>query len=167
MQSLLLNGDWEPIRVIHERAAVLLLVMDDAETIVDTDKAYHSAGGLVVPIPSVLHLVRKVKLPRRSRLPISRRNVVARDGGRCGYCGEPGTTIDHIVPRSRGGKHSWLNVVACCQPCNARKDNHLLSELGWTLKIKPSVPEGQFWILVDQLSSERPEWAPFLRQAAA
>jgi len=102
--------------------------------------------------------------PRRSsthRIAISRRSVFARDGHRCQYCGSPAENIDHVVPRSRGGPHSWENVVAACRRCNAAKEDHLLEESGFSLRQRPRAPQSRVWLLA--ASGElRSEWEPYV-----
>jgi 5-methylcytosine-specific restriction endonuclease McrA len=84
-----------------------------------------------------------VRIPRWARTPpVTRRSVLRRDGGICVYCSEPADTIDHVIPRSRGGTHDWSNVVAACKRDNLTKADLLLSELGWTLRVKPAPPDG-------------------------
>jgi 5-methylcytosine-specific restriction endonuclease McrA len=96
----------------------------------------------VYPLPRVVRLVTYVVTRwRHSRGPTwSRPAVHKRDGRRCGYCGAPSSTIDHIVPRSRGGPNSWLNTVAACFGCNQRKGDKTPAEAGMVLRIKVVVP---------------------------
>ena len=82
----------------------------------------------------MIRLRNYVRVPYRARVPMTRAALMHRDRFRCAYCGDKAETIDHVVPRSRGGGHSWENCVACCAPCNHRKADKLLSELGWTLR---------------------------------
>lgn len=161
MACLLLNATYEPIRVISAKRAVLLLVVEVAEMVEDSGECFHSAGGKVVPVPSVLRLLRRVKVPMRASLPITRRNVVARDNHRCAYCGGKADTVDHVKPRSRGGRHSWENVVAACKPCNSLKDDRTLAELGWKLPFKPYAPKGQLWIYAG-LVEDDVRWRDYL-----
>jgi 5-methylcytosine-specific restriction endonuclease McrA len=88
-------------------------------------------------------------------VPLSRRAVFARDGHRCQYCSRPAENLDHVVPRSRGGSHSWENVVAACRACNARKENRLLEETD---------PHATLWV-VASVGSIDPAWAPYLPAA--
>jgi 5-methylcytosine-specific restriction endonuclease McrA len=166
MPSLLLNADYSPIKVVSARHAVLLVVIETAESVVDSDDAYHSAGGLVVPVPSVLRLLEFKKVPVRVRLPVTRRNVLARDRGVCAYCPAKATTVDHVRPRSRGGRNVWENVVAACAPCNARKGDRLLAEIGWALRVKPFRPEGQLWVHWDAFRAD-PAWRPYVPALAS
>jgi 5-methylcytosine-specific restriction endonuclease McrA len=81
------------------------------------------------------------------------------------YCSQPADTIDHVIPRSRGGTHDWSNVVAACKRDNLTKADQLLSELGWTLRIKPAPPDGHLWRL-RHLSEVDPLWEPYLAAAS-
>jgi len=102
-----------------------------------------------------------VKVPHRSAVPLTRRAVFARDGGRCAYCGATAASIDHVVPRSRGGRHSWDNVVAACHRCNRIKADRTPADLGWRLRAQPSQPTGPAWRV---LASGRhdPVWMRYL-----
>jgi 5-methylcytosine-specific restriction endonuclease McrA len=90
---------------------------------------------------------------------------LARDAHRCAYCDGVGDTIDHVVPRSRGGRHEWTNVVAACRRHNMQKGDRLLEELGWKLRTEPRVPEGISWRW-RYLNEIDPLWAPFLPKAS-
>jgi 5-methylcytosine-specific restriction endonuclease McrA len=157
---LLLNASWEPLRVITMRRAVLLVLAEKAEIVTQSDREVRSAS-LALPAPSVIRLRYFVRVPYRARVPLSRRALVARDAGRCQYCGSHGSTIDHVVPRSRGGGHEWSNVVLACQPCNHRKGDRLLTELGWHLPRKPVAPKVRAHLVIGVAVA--PEWEPHLR----
>lgn len=163
MPTLLLNASYEPLCVITVRRAVVLVLADKADIVVEADGHVRSAR-TSVPAPSVIRLRGYVRVPYRATLPLNRRNLVARDQGRCAYCGGRGDTIDHVVPRSRGGRHEWTNVVAACQPCNGRKGDRLLAELGWRLPSAPVAPRGWSWILVG-VGTTDPAWAAYLTPA--
>ncbi|QXC61768.1 HNH endonuclease [Aquihabitans sp. G128] len=103
--TLLLNASYEPLCVIPVRRAVVLVLAHKADVLAEGDAALRSAR-VTVPAPSVIKLRYFVKVPYRASLPLNGRNLVARDHGRCAYCGGRGDTIDHVVPRSRGGEHA-------------------------------------------------------------
>jgi 5-methylcytosine-specific restriction endonuclease McrA len=105
-----------------------------------------------------------VKVPFARRAALNRRAVFARDGARCQYCTAPAESIDHVVPRSRGGEHSWENVVAACRPCNARKRDRLLSETTMVLRRHPSVPRELTWVTV-AVGAVPNHWTPYLQPA--
>lgn len=161
---LLLNASFEPLTAIPVRRAVVLVLGGKAEAVEEGGTVIHSAT-LEVPIPSVIRLRYFVHIPYRGRVPLTRRGVLRRDEYRCAYCGNRAETIDHVVPRSRGGQHVWENVVAACKAHNMRKGNSLLSELGWSLHTAPAAPKGPRWLAgLDRID---PVWVPYLGDWAA
>lgn len=142
-QVLVLNATYEPLNVVSLRRAVLLLVKEKAE-IVEAAGAWVRSERMALPVPLVIRLVYYVRIPRRFSLPLSRRTVLARDHYTCQYCGiQPGKahlTIDHILPRSRGGETTWENVVTACGPCNRHKGNRTPEGAGMSLQRRPSRP---------------------------
>ena len=147
MNALVLNATYEPLCVVSQRRAVVLVLSDKAEVLHDTGARMHSAH-LAVPVPSVVRLTTYVRVPVRRRAPLNRRAIFVRDGNRCQYCAGPAESIDHVVPRSRGGEHVWENVVAACRPCNTRKRDRLLSESPMTLRRQPVAPRELTWVTV-------------------
>ena len=95
---------------------------------------HSTASTTAVPVPSVLRLTRYVRVPYRAQVPLTRRAVFARDGGRCVYCGAAATSLDHVVPRSRGGAHTWENVVASCARCNHTKADRAIGRPGLAVR---------------------------------
>ncbi len=163
---LLLNASFEPLAVVTAKRAIVLLLSGKAECVeAAVDAAFHSQN-LTVPAPSVMRLSRYVRIPYRRTVPMTRAGVLRRDGRRCAYCGRRADTIDHVVPRSRGGVHSWDNCVAACRACNSRKADRLLEEIGWTLATPPKPPNraagGILLLAVEPL----PAWEPWLSAAA-
>jgi 5-methylcytosine-specific restriction endonuclease McrA len=138
-RSLLLNASFEPLCVVSARRAVVLVLKEKAEIVHRNGAEFHSERR-TVPVPTVVRLVHFVRVPFRATAPLSRRAVFARDSHRCQYCGSAADNLDHIVPRSRGGPHTWENVVASCRTCNARKEARLLHECGMVLRRKPIAP---------------------------
>ncbi len=164
---LLLNASYEPLALVSDRRAVVLVLGGRAEPVAFRPEGpvFHSAQ-LAVEVPAIVRLLHMVKIPRWARTPpLTRRAVLRRDGGRCAYCSAPADTIDHVVPRSRGGRHEWGNVVASCHRDNLAKGDHLLDELGWALPFQPRAPEGHLWRL-RHLSEVDPLWAPYLAPAS-
>lgn len=158
MEVLLLDVGYQPLQAITARRAVRLLAADKVEVLEISDLVMHSAKA-VLPLPSVLRLRYSIAIPYRARVPLNRRAVLQRDQHRCAYCGRRASTIDHVVPRSRGGKHRWENVVASCGSCNAKKDDRLLSEIGWGLPFEPHAPTGVRWTITVPI---QPAWGPYL-----
>ena len=141
------------------RAAVLVLTAK-AVPVADGDGVLHSERtSLVVPV--VVRLSRFVRVPYRPTVPLTRKAVFALDAGRCLYCGAAATSLDHVVPKSRGGPHSWENVVSACARCNHVKADRGVAELGWRLRARPTAPTGAAWRVVGARRID-PRWAPFL-----
>ncbi len=165
---LLLNATFEPLTALPARRAVVLMVCDKADAVHEDPlgPVIHSEG-CSLQVPSVIRLRNYVRVPYRSRVPMTRAALMHRDRFRCGYCGNKAETIDHVVPRSRGGGHSWENCVACCAPCNHRKADKLLTELGGTLRTALVPPSGPHWRLLSSTTELHPTWLPYLGEGAA
>lgn len=158
-RTLLLNATFDPLCIVSWRRAVVLVLKDKAEVIARNGAEFH-AERMSVPCPSVIRLVHYVRVPYRSRAPLSRRSVFARDGHRCQYCDRPAENLDHVIPRSRGGEHSWENVVAACRPCNARKENRFLADTDLHLRRRPVAPHAS-WVMTHGGPID-PAWTPWL-----
>lgn len=159
----MLNATFEPLSVVSERRAVVLVLDRKADVVHDTGAVLHSAR-LEVVVPSVIRLRAFVRVPYRWRAPLNRRSVFARDEYRCQYCGDPAESIDHVIPRSKGGEHSWENVVAACRPCNVRKRDRLLHETSMVLRTSPTAPRELTWIVV-AVGTVPQHWEPYLHPA--
>ena len=164
-KALVLNASYEPLCVVPVRRAVVLVLKEKAEVVHAAERQLR-AERVTLPVPSVIRLRYFVKVPYRARAALNRRAVFARDGHRCQYCGAPAENLDHVVPRSRGGQHVWENVVAACRPCNTRKEDRLLSEVGLTLRRRPTAPKELTWIIV-AVGTVHPHWEPYLQASAA
>ncbi len=159
----MLNASYEPLCVVPVRRAVVLVLSEKADVLHDTGAEMRSER-ISVPIPSVIRLRYFVRVPFRRRASLNRRAVFARDGSRCQYCNAAAESIDHVIPRSRGGQHVWENVVAACRPCNARKRDRLLSESGMVLRRRPSAPRELTWVIV-AVGTVPSHWEPYLEPA--
>ena len=150
MQTLLLTQSYEPLQVIGWQRAITLLALDKVDVVEEYD-AEIRAVSIVVRVPAV---VRLRKAFRRFAKPVkfSRVNIYARDGYRCQYCGQTCTiselTYDHVIPRSRGGRTCWENIVSACYACNRRKANRTPAEAGMKLL---SVPKRPTWMPAVQI----------------
>ncbi len=144
-RTLLLSQGYEPLTVISWQRAMTLLTLDKVE-IVEQYDAEIRATSFVVRVPAVVRLLRAFRRHPK-QVKFSRVNIYARDGYRCQYCGRRCTiaelTYDHVVPRARGGKTAWDNIVSCCYACNARKGSRTPAEAGMTLRTQPIRPR---WI---------------------
>jgi 5-methylcytosine-specific restriction endonuclease McrA len=157
--ALVLNATYEPLCVVPARRALLLVLMQKAVALEDSELVLHSET-ITLCAPAVVRLTRYVKIPYRGPVPLTRRAVFVRDGGRCVYCGNAATSIDHVVPRSRGGRHEWDNVVSACRRCNHVKADRTVSDLGWRLH-PPKEPVGTAWRILGTGRSD-PCWGPYL-----
>lgn len=159
-RALVLNASFEPLCVVSTRRALILVLDDKAEVVHETGAYFHSERS-AFPEPSVVRLCQYIRVAYQARVALNRRAIFARDGHRCQYCGGAAESIDHVIPRSRGGPHSWDNVVAACRPCNSRKQDRLLHETTFTLRHTPQAPRGRAWILAAS-GAVRADWEPYL-----
>lgn len=163
MSVLLLNASYEPLTVVSWKRAMTLVLSGRAEMVEQAgDRIVRSAGGAEFPLPQVVRLMQMVTFAgmRSRRSPrFSKSALMARDDRRCqvAKCDDRGSTVDHLVPRSRGGATSWENCVLMCPAHNSRKGDKLLAELGWKLKRRPSAPAGSV-VLTPARSSEWSRW---------
>ena len=159
-QALVLNASYEPLCIVSGRRAVVLLLTAKAVAVADGDDVLHSERA-DVNVPVVVRLTRFVRVPYRGTVPLTRKAVFARDGGRCVYCNAAATSLDHVVPKSRGGPHTWDNVVSACSRCNHLKADRGIGELGWRLRHVPAAPTGAAWRIVGAKRLD-PRWRPYL-----
>ena len=164
---LVLNATYEPINVCTLRRAAVLLLKEKAELLERRQGALHSER-MTIERPDVIRLVSYVRIPREAhRRKITRRAVLARDSWTCQYCGsrKSGLTVDHVIPRSRGGKSVWENIVAACATCNRRKGNRLPREIQMHPRKSPRAPGPTVFIQV--ASPKIPAaWQQYLPAAA-
>jgi 5-methylcytosine-specific restriction endonuclease McrA len=165
---LLLNSTYEPLTALPTQRAIIMLICGKADVVHEdpSGPVIHSVS-LAIAVPSVIRLLSYVRVPYRARVPMTRAALMHRDRFCCAYCGAKADTVDHVVPRSRGGDHSWENCVACCSTCNHRKGDRLLAELGWSLRLAPASPNGQHWRLLSAVKELDPSWARYLGEGAA
>jgi 5-methylcytosine-specific restriction endonuclease McrA len=159
-QALVLNATYEPLSVVPARRAVVLVIREKAE-LVESDGRRWASERTSVPVPSVIRLLRYVRVPYQRRVALSRRAVFVRDRSTCQYCGALAENLDHVLPRSRGGSHTWENVVAACRRCNTRKGDGTPEEAGIRLIAVPRVPRLDGWVLIG-LAQPHPSWHPYL-----
>jgi len=136
---LVLNASYEPINICAARRALVLVLKGVATAEEEHGSTLHAAR-VAIPMPSVIRLLEYRRIPHQSRA-LSRKNILLRDRNTCQYCGivlpSSELTLDHVVPRSRGGASSWENLVAACHDCNRRKGNMLLHETDMKLTREP------------------------------
>jgi len=163
-RALVLNATYEPLSVVSTRRAVVLVLREKAEMVEKGNGAFRSEAK-ALPVPSVIRLRTFVKVPYARRVALNRRAVFARDGAKCQYCAGPAENLDHVIPRSRGGSHTWENVVAACRRCNTRKGNRKPADAGLQLLKEPQAPRRHGWVLVSVGGAPDPRWHPYLAGA--
>lgn len=162
---LVLNASHEPLSVVSDRRALVLVIRGKAVAIELREQVWHSERSAMT-VPSVVRLTSFVHVPYQRNVPVTRRGVFGRDGNRCQYCAGPAESIDHVLPRSRGGQHTWDNVVACCRRCNVRKGSRLPAEAGLTLATVPAAPRFHGWIYASAGYNLDPAWRRYLADIA-
>jgi 5-methylcytosine-specific restriction endonuclease McrA len=156
---LVLNADYTPLTIMPLKRAFRLVYKGKAEIVVTrgesiaTDKKDYDR-------PSVVRLTKYVFFPYK-KVTLSRFNIYRRDDYKCLYCGsKDGLTLDHVIPKSKGGPNSWTNLATCCMKCNVSKGDRLLEETGMTLKYKPFVPSYLFFL--HKMNKINEDWKPYL-----
>lgn len=162
--ALVLNASFEPLSIVSSQRATCLVLADKADVLEDDGTVLRSES-FVVASPSVIRLRYMVKVPFIRRAALSRRAIFARDDHRCQYCGERADSIDHVLPRSRGGQHTWENVAAACRPCNLVKRDRTPDEAGMRLRRPCRAPRATAWVVVS-VSGIPETWRPYLPLAS-
>jgi len=148
---LLLNQSYEPISIINWKKAITLVTLEKVEVVEEYDRNIRSRF-LVIKMPAVVRLLRAFRRPRK-RVKFNRQNILARDRGKCQYCGirypAKELTYDHVIPKSRGGKTRWENIVTCCVPCNLKKGDKTPQEANMRIKKQPMRPD---WVPIFTIS---------------
>jgi len=136
---LLLNVDYTFLNIVDWKRALVLLYKNKVQVVKYSKKTIKSCNQTIV-VPLVIRLMSSIKTLYKAKVPYSKRNIFTRDEG-CAYCNsKTNLTIDHIKPKSKGGKTNFLNCVACCKPCNNKKGDRILEESGMLLKKEPYIP---------------------------
>ena len=129
-QVIILNSDYTYLNMVSWQKAFKIMVKGKATVVKYSDKVIKVAENLTMKIPAVMKLMKIVRVIYKNRVPFSKRNIMVRDGFKCAYCGVEGVrfTIDHVIPKSKGGKSTFENCVTSCKPCNLRKGSKSCSE---------------------------------------
>ncbi|MBA7637692.1 hypothetical protein ES703_45338 [subsurface metagenome] len=163
---LVLNQSYEPLNICRVRRAVVLIYQNKAEMLENGSGFIHSVSR-EFPVPSVIRLATIIRRPPRSTRKLTRLEVFKRDHYTCQYCGKEtrNLTLDHVIPRYRGGQHTWENVVSACVRCNRRKAGRTPQEAGMRLTHHPFQPRitGLFYIPA-HYPQVRSEWQKYLPQ---
>jgi 5-methylcytosine-specific restriction endonuclease McrA len=157
-----LNHNYEPLSVCNVRKAIGLLWLGKAELIAASDGKRLRSVSSSMPFPSVVRLAVFVRVPYK-KIVLSRKNVLRRDGHVCQYCGrtDQTLTVDHIIPRARGGNDAWENLVAACVGCNNRKGDRTPHEANMVLRRRPIRPN-HVMFLRHFVGSVDDHWKPYL-----
>lgn len=158
---LVLNRDYSALSICSVQRALVMVHLEKAELVEADPRKVINSPSRQYPFPSIVRLNLYVRVPYR-KIMLSRKNVLRRDRFKCQYCGHPDKlTIDHVFPKSRGGKDTWENLVAACIPCNNRKGNRTPEEARMTLARKPFRPSHVMFIR-DFVGSLSDAWKPYL-----
>jgi 5-methylcytosine-specific restriction endonuclease McrA len=158
---LVLNASYEPLNITTWRRAVILLLKEKAEQVEHNGKFILPD----FPLPTVIRLRHYVRVPYKD-IPLTRKNILHRDSHSCQYCAYTGDdlTLDHVIPRSRGGADSWENLVSACVQCNVKKGSRTPKEAGMTLRIPPRKPYSSLYFEVTKhvKSGMNKEWQKYI-----
>ena len=159
---LVLNQSYEPLTICRARRAVVLIYRGKAEMLENGAGFVHSATE-IFPLPSVIRLAYMVRRPHRER-KLTRFEIFDRDKYMCQYCGKETRqlTLDHVIPRYRGGEHTWENVVSACAACNRHKAGRTPQEAGMKLSHPPLYPRGSSFFIPYHYRQTRDEWQKYL-----
>jgi len=159
---LVLNHDYQALSVCAAERAFVLVYLRKAEVVETLEGAFLRSVGGLFPIPSIIRLRRYIQMPYR-KVSLTRMNIFRRDSYRCLYCGSPyDLTIDHIIPRSKGGGDSWDNLATACQNCNTKKGNRTPAEAEMHLLHEPFRPSYIMYLSNFNHSSVQDAWRPYL-----
>ncbi len=159
---LVLNSNYEPLGICTVKKAIVMVICGRAEMVEPYPDEYIRTVSTRYPAPSILKLHYFVNLHKRE-IPLTKSNILKRDGYRCQYCGKKGKkmTIDHVIPKKRGGKDSWDNLVCACPECNTKKGNRTPEEAGMKLIKKPKKPYYVFFT-IRSLENIPETWHPYV-----
>ncbi|MBI5380257.1 MAG: HNH endonuclease [Nitrospirae bacterium] len=165
-RTLLLNATYEPLRIIPWQKAITLLCQGKVEVVAVYDREIHGVS-VTFRLPSVLRLLRFIRVRSHHGVKFSRANIFARDGHRCQYCGRRHSledlTFDHVIPIAKGGGKSWENIVTACMECNRRKGGRTPEDAGLRLVRKPDRPRWRPVVTITLGIKQTPEsWRDYL-----
>jgi 5-methylcytosine-specific restriction endonuclease McrA len=158
---LVLNASYEPLNITSWRRAIVLLLKGKAEQLEHNGRIIYTG----LPLPTVIRLRHYVQVPYKE-IPLTRRNILHRDGHACQYCSYTGDdlTLDHVIPRSRGGGETWENMVTACVRCNVKKGSRTPGEANMPLKTKPRRPYSSLYFEVAKhiKTGNHQEWKKYV-----
>jgi 5-methylcytosine-specific restriction endonuclease McrA len=159
---LVLNQNYEPLNVCNEKRAIVLIDRGKAE-VLEHGKGHIRTPSNTYRCPSVIRLVYLIRRPR-PKARLTRREIFLRDNFTCQYCGARAKdmTLDHVIPRHRGGKHTWENLVSACRSCNHRKGGKTVDEAKMSLRRQPFQPRVSASYMLSQYLPTNVEWQKFV-----
>lgn len=159
---LILNQSYEPLSICSVKKAILLLYLTKAEIISKKESTRIRSVNYSIPFPSIIRLLTFIRIPFK-QVVLSRKNIHYRDNFTCQYCGTKtkNLTIDHIIPKSRGGDDSWENLVSSCKKCNNKKGSQTPEEANMKLLSKPRRPN-QIIFIQQFINKNNEDWKPYL-----
>ena len=163
---LVLNQDFTPVTVCSVQRAFTLVFLNKADLVSEINEKCLRSINKTFPFPSIIKVKYYVNIPYKG-VVMSRHNIFKRDGGKCQYCGtSKDLTLDHLIPRSKGGKSTWTNLVTACKKCNSRKSDYTLEKVGMTLKKLPVKPSYITFLRMHK-ANHREDWSPYLNPKKA
>lgn len=159
---LVLNQNYEPLNVCNARRAFVLVDRGKAEILEHGEGTLRSAVA-AFPLPSVIRLIYMIRRPR-PKMRLTRREVFIRDKYTCQYCGRQtkDLTIDHVMPRHRGGRHTWDNLVSACRTCNHKKAGLTPAEARMKLLSEPKAPPTSSYYIFYHYLEAQSDWRKFI-----
>jgi len=139
---ILLNADYSFLNMVDWKRAMCLVAKDKVQVLTYSQRIIRTAEGLLLRVPAVIRLIKLIRALYRTRVPFSKANILVRDGFKCAYCGtkREKLTLDHIIPKSRGGGSTFENCVASCRRCNNHKGCRTPREAGMFLQVRAYQP---------------------------
>ena len=139
---ILLNADYTFLNVVHWKRAICLIAKGKVEVLKDSPETVRSSAGSIFKVPAVMRLIKLIRTIYRTGVAFCKKNIFIRDSFKCAYCGttKMRLTIDHIIPKSRGGHSTFENCVAACKPCNIKKGDQTPREAKMFLNVRPVQP---------------------------
>jgi len=141
-QCVLLNADYTFLNVVNWKRAMCLIAKGKVQVLKHSERIIRTAEGIAIKVPAVMRLIKLIRMLYRNRVPFSKKNILVRDGFKCAYCGngKERLTIDHIIPKSSGGRTTFENCVSSCKSCNNKKGGRTPSNARMYLKVKAYQP---------------------------
>lgn len=162
--TLVLNADDTPLNIVSDVKAFKLIYKGKAVVVTHDESRPFVSGRSVFQRPTIIRLMSYIYVPYRKHMPLTRQNVYRRDGNKCVYCsGTKNLTLDHVVPKSRGGRNTWDNLVTCCMKCNNKKDNKTPREAGMAMRVKPYAPSYVHFLSMSSGASHN-DWVEYFEK---